>query len=385
MNQNTIYLDYAATTPVDNKVLDEIRRISEGIFGNSASGSHSFGWQAEGVLRAARQTIAQILSADSRDIFFTSGATESNNWVLQRIAGPKPAHFISTKIEHKSVLEPLNYLEQLGHEVTYLPVSPMGLVNPEELLGALKPETVLVSMMLVNNETGTLQNIKELAGIVHQNSKARFHTDATQAVGKIAVSVNDLDIDFLSASAHKFYGPKGVGILIAKNSIHEPLAPLIFGGGHEFGQRAGTVNTPGIHGMASALELASKELNNELSRINALATDFFDALSIAPERSIVVNGSRDQKIPHIINLTTTNIPSGVLLPRLSQFALSAGAACATGSGAGSYVIRELTKNDQTAACSFRISLGRATTSQQLQQLAKELIKQIKELKDAGFC
>ena len=328
-----IYLDYAATCPVDPRVADQMMQCltEDGIFGNPASRSHRFGWQAEERVDIARNQIADLINADPREIVFTSGATESNNLAIKGIAhfyGKKGKHIITSKTEHKAVLDPCRQLEREGYEVTYLEPQPSGLFELAQIKDAMREDTVLVSIMQVNNETGVIQDVKAI-GELCRSRKIMFHVDAAQSIGKIDVDVKDMNIDLLSISAHKAYGPKGIGALYVSRKPRVRLEAQMHGGGHERGMRSGTLPTHQIVGMGEALRIAKEEMHSEGERILALRQRLYNGLKDIEE--VYVNGHADQKVPGILNISFAYVEGESLIMALKDLAVSSGSACTSAS------------------------------------------------------
>jgi len=374
---NPVYLDYAATTPVDPKVAEKMAACLtlDGNFANPASRSHRYGWMAEEAVENARQQIADRIGADVREIVWTSGATEANNLAIKGAlehVGVEGKHIITSAIEHKAVLDTCAYMETQGVEVTYLQPNEEGIVNPQQVKDAIKSNTVLVSVMFVNNELGSINPIKEIAQIC-QKSQVLLHVDAAQALGKVVVDVSDLGIDLLSLSAHKFYGPKGMGALFVKRGIK--IAAQIHGGGHERGMRSGTLATHQIVGMGEAAALINHE---EIQHIANLRQSLLDGL--ASVEGVHVNGQLSQGVPHIINISFAGVDGESLLLSLPQVAVSSGSACNSATMAPSYVLKAIGLSDDLAHASIRFSLGRFTTQEQIQQVVENVATAVKRLK-----
>ncbi|WP_396587544.1 IscS subfamily cysteine desulfurase [Bermanella sp. R86510] len=374
---NPVYLDYAATTPVDPKVAEKMAACLtlDGNFANPASRSHRYGWMAEEAVENARQQIADRIGADVREIVWTSGATEANNLAIKGAlehVGAEGKHIITSAIEHKAVLDTCAYMETQGVEVTYLQPNEEGIVSPQQVKDAIKSNTVLVSVMFVNNELGSINPIKEIAQIC-QKSQVLLHVDGAQALGKVVVDVSDLGIDLLSLSAHKFYGPKGMGALFVKRGIK--VAPQIHGGGHERGMRSGTLATHQIVGMGEAAALINHE---EIQHIANLRKSLLDGL--ASVEGVHVNGQLSQGVPHIINISFAGVDGESLLLSLPQVAVSSGSACNSATMAPSYVLKAIGLSDDLAHASIRFSLGRFTTQEQIQQVVENVTTAVKRLK-----
>lgn len=385
----TIYLDNNATTALDPRIAPVMQPFFCEFFGNSASISHSYGWKAAEIVEQARVAIAQGIGAkDPKEIIFTSGTTESNNLVIKGLffarQSKKKFHVITQKTEHACVLESLKFIESLGAEVTYLDVDASGFVNPDDLKSVLKKHTALVSIMYANNEIGTIQNIRELARITHENSAALFHTDAAQAVGKIPVDVMQDGVDLLSFSAHKIYGPKGIGALYVRARVPKiNLVPLLHGGGHEFGLRSGTLNVPGIVGFAEGLRLCEQELSEEMVRLTRLRDDFTREI-LAKLDYVEINGSVTNRLPGNMNLSFRFVDAGELMLAMPGLAVSSGSACATGSTEPSPVILAIGKDKQVAKSSLRFGLGRFTTEDDMKHAAEIVVKAVKKLREKSL-
>lgn len=369
-----IYLDYAATTPVDPRVAEKMMQYltMDGIFGNPASRSHRFGWQAEEAVDEARQHIADLINADSREIVFTSGATESSNLAIKGAAEfyqRKGKHVITVKTEHKATLDTCRELERRGWEVTYLDVQENGLLDLNKLKDAIREDTTVISVMHVNNEIGVIQDIKAIAKLCREN-KIIFHVDAAQSAGKIIVDVQDLDVDLMSLSGHKMYGPKGIGALYVRRKPRTRLVAQMHGGGHERGMRSGTLATHQIVGMGEAARLAKLELGSEAERIRSLRDRLWNGVKGIEETYI--NGDPDNGVPGIFNISFNFVEGESLIMALKDLAVSSGSACTSASLEPSYVLRALGRNDELAHSSIRFSIGRFTTEEEI-DYAIELI------------
>lgn len=378
-----IYLDYAATCPVDPRVAEQMMECltPDGIFGNPASRSHRFGWQAEERVDIARNQIADLINADPREIVFTSGATESDNLAIKGIAhfyGKKGKHIITSKTEHKAVLDPCRQLEREGYDITYLEPQPSGLFTLEQIENALRDDTILVSIMHVNNETGVIQDVKAI-GELCRSRKVMFHVDAAQSVAKIDVDVKDMNIDLLSISAHKAYGPKGIGALYVSRKPRVRLEAQMHGGGHERGMRSGTLATHQIVGMGEAMRIAKEEMHNEGERILALRQRLYNGLKNIEE--VYVNGDLEQKVPGILNISFAYVEGESLIMALKDLAVSSGSACTSASLEPSYVLRALGLNDELAHSSIRFSIGRFTTEAQIDYTITLVNEAIGRLRD----
>lgn len=381
MMRHPIYLDYSATTPVDERVVQAMVPWLGEQFGNPASNSHAWGWDAEEAVARAREQVAALIHASPQEIIWTSGATESNNLALKGVAefhAGKGRHIITVRTEHKAVLDACRALEHQGFELTYLDVEPDGRVRPQALLDALRPDTIMVSAMLVNNEIGTIQDVARLAALCRERG-VLFHTDAAQATGKIAIDVRELDVDLMSLSAHKTYGPKGIGALYVRRKPRVRLAAQIHGGGHERGLRSGTLATHQIVGMGAAFALAQEEMDNELPRIRRLRDQLWDALGDLPD--IYLNGDLDHRVAHNLNFSVAHVEGEALLMSVPELAISSGSACTSASLEPSHVLKALGRDDMLAHSSLRITLGRYTTAQDTQVAAQAIRTQIQRLRD----
>ncbi len=371
--QTPIYLDYAATTPVDPRVADKMIPYLTQTFGNPASNSHSFGWVAEEAVENARNEIAALIGADSKEIVFTSGATESNNLAIKGAAhfyAAKGKHLITLKTEHKAVLDTMRELEREGFEVTYLGVQENGLVDLAELQAAIRPDTTLVSTMWVNNEIGVIQDIAAIGQICKEHD-VLLHVDAAQATGKVHINVRELNIGLMSMSAHKTYGPKGIGALYVRRKPRVRLEAQMHGGGHERGFRSGTLATHQIVGMGEAYRLARLEMDAENERILALRNRFLDAIKDIDE--VYINGDLQQRVPQNLNVSFNFVEGESLIMAVKELAVSSGSACTSASLEPSYVLRALGRNEELAHSSLRITFGRFTTEADV-DFAAELIK-----------
>lgn len=376
MNQ-PIYLDYAATTPVDPQVAEKMVACltMDGNFANPASRSHVYGWKAEEAVEHGRRQVADLVGADPREIVWTSGATESNNLAIKGMAHAlqdKGRHLVTCKIEHKAVIDCFKQLEQEGFEVAWLEPGPGGFIAPEQLQAALREDTVLVSLMHVNNEIGTVNDIQALGEIAHAGG-AVFHVDAAQSTGKLAIDLRVLPVDLMSFSAHKTYGPKGVGALFVRRTLMPKPQAQMHGGGHERGLRSGTLATHQIVGMGEAFELAGKLMKGENARVSALRDTLLSGL--AGLDGVSLNGSADQRVPHNLNLAFAGVDGELLLLALKDLALSTGSACTSAAVEPSYVLRGIGLSDELAHSSIRLSLGRFTSEQDVQRAA-EIICQV---------
>jgi len=358
-----IYFDYSATTPVDPRVRDKMVECLtlEGNFGNPASRSHVFGWKAEEAVEEARQHVADLVNSDPREIVWTSGATESDNLALKGAAHfykNKGKHIVTSKIEHKAVLDSCRQLEREGFEVTYLDPDTKGLISPQAVADAIRDDTILVSFMHVNNEIGVINDIKAI-GHVCRDKKVLFHVDAAQSTGKIDIDLQDMPVDLMSFSAHKTYGPKGVGALYVRRKPRVRLEAQMHGGGHERGMRSGTLPTHQIVGMGEAFRIAKEEMHDEAVRVRALRDRFLKGLEGMEE--VYINGDLDHRVPGNINVSFNFVEGESLIMALKDLAVSSGSACTSASLEPSYVLRALGMDDELAHSSLRFSIGRFTT------------------------
>ena len=390
MPQLPIYLDYHATTPVDPRVVERMTPYFTDRFGNAASRHHPFGWAARDAVEAARRQVARLIGADPREICFTSGATESNNLALKgalAACGGRPLHVVTVATEHPAVLDPCRRLVDGGAGVTVVEPNPDGLVSPAAIERALTADTVLVSVMLANNEIGVLQPISAIAALTRARG-ILLHSDAAQAVGRVPVDVEALGVDLLSLTAHKLYGPKGVGALyVRRRRPRVPLAPLIDGGGHEHGLRSGTLNVPGIVGFGAAAEICSADLKPEAARIGGLRDRLLAALGERLD-GVTVNGSLEQRLPHNLNVSFAGIEGESLLVGLDDVAVSSGAACSSASPTlePSHVLCAIGVADELARASLRFGLGRWTTAEEIDYAADKvgsLVTRLRQLFPAG--
>lgn len=370
-----IYLDYAATTPVDKSVADVMMKYltADGIFANPASRSHRLGWQAEEAVDIARHQVADLINADAREIVFTSGATESDNLALKGVmhqSRNKGKHLITIATEHKAVIDPALQLEREGFDVTFLSVDSKGLVDIQALKQALREDTVLVSVMHVNNELGVVQDIKAISECCRAHN-VLLHVDAAQSVGKLPVDVEQLGVDLLSISAHKMYGPKGIGALYVRRKPKVQLDAEMHGGGHERGMRSGTLATHQIVGLGEAAQLASQRLEDDQAHYRDLSQLFLDKLLAEP--GIKLNGHASQRVPNIMNLSFANVEGELLLMSLKDLAISSGSACTSASVEPSYVLRAIGLSDELAHASLRFSVGRDTTMQNMEDAAEHVL------------
>lgn len=377
-----IYMDNQATTPVDPRVLDEMMPYFKADFGNAASRTHSFGWAAETAVDRAREQIADLIRADARDIVFTSGATESDNLAIKGVAsvcGEKGGHIITQATEHHAVLDSCKALERRGFDVSLLPVDRYGRVEPEAVSDAIGDNTLLVSIMAANNEVGTVQPLVEIGAICRERN-ILFHCDAAQAVGKLPIDVQALGIDLLSISAHKLYGPKGVGALYVRGRPRVRLVAEIDGGGHERGMRSGTLNVPGIVGLGAACELAGAEMSAEGVRLRGLRerlkTRLFDGLD-----DVFLNGHPTERLDGNLNLSFEGVDGESLMVGLNEIALSSGSACTSAALEPSYVLRALGVSNRLAESSIRFGIGRFNTEAEIDHVAGRVIGEVERLRE----
>lgn len=377
-----IYLDYAATTPVDARVAEKMMQFltMDGEFGNPASRSHRFGWQAEEAVEIARSQIAELINADPREIVFTSGATESNNLAIKGAADfyhKKGKHLITVKTEHKATLDTMRQLEREGFEVTYLEPHTDGLVSIAMLEAAIRPDTSVVSIMFVNNEIGVVQDIAGI-GELCRSKGIIFHVDAAQAAGKVDIDLQTLKVDLMSFSAHKAYGPKGIGALFVRRKPRIRLEAQMHGGGHERGMRSGTLPTHQIVAMGEAFRIAKLEMHDEIQRITALRDRLLNGVKDIEQ--VFLNGNREQRVPHITNISFNYVEGESLIMALKDIAVSSGSACTSASLEPSYVLRALGMSDELAHSSIRFSIGRFTTEAQIDHTIKIVHQAIEKLR-----
>ncbi|MGB2102462.1 MAG: IscS subfamily cysteine desulfurase [Porticoccaceae bacterium] len=378
-----IYLDYASTTPVDPAVADQMVEFltPSGHFGNPASRSHMFGWQAEAAVEDARADVAGLIGADPREIVWTSGATEANNLAIKGCAHfntRKGKHIITSKIEHKAVLDTCRQLEREGFEVTYLDPDKHGLIQPQAIADALREDTTVVSIMHVNNELGTLNDIAAIGKLCREN-KVFFHVDAAQSAGKTEIDVEAMQVDMMSFSAHKIYGPKGIGALYVRRKPRVRIEAQMHGGGHERGMRSGTLPTHQIVGMGAAFKLGAELLAEESARIEKLRNRLWDGVSDMDE--VYLNGSSKQHVPGIINISFAFVEGESLIMALRDLAVSSGSACTSASLEPSYVLRALGLNDEMAHSSIRFSIGRYTTEKDVDDAIAKVRHAVEKLRE----
>jgi cysteine desulfurase len=379
-----IYLDYSATTPVDPRVAKVMMEYltPEGEFGNPASRSHAYGWHAEQAVEQARKNVADLIGADPREIVWTSGATESDNLAIKGAAHfyrKKGQHVITCKTEHKAVLDTCRQLEREGYEVTYLDPEPNGLIDLAKLEAAIRPDTILVSIMHVNNEIGVIQDLAAIGKLTRERGIV-FHTDAAQSAGKVPIDVNEMNVDLLSLSAHKIYGPKGIGALYVRRKPRIRLEAQMHGGGHERGMRSGTLATHQIAGMGEAFRIAREEMGAEVERIRALRDRLWNGLKDIEE--VYINGDMDHRVAGNLNVSFNFVEGESLIMALKDIAVSSGSACTSASLEPSYVLRALGRNDELAHSSIRFTIGRFTTEEDIDrtiELVRDKVGKLREL------
>ncbi|KAK6089518.1 hypothetical protein P3W45_001517 [Vairimorpha bombi] len=379
-----IYLDAQATKPVDPRVLDAMLPYYTSIFGNPHSRTHSFGWNAEKGVDIARKQVADLIKADDKEIIFTSGATESNNMALKGVVSflqreNKPVHIITTQIEHKCVLDTCRRLEEEGVKVTYLPVNNQGILDTNLLKKSITKDTALVSVMALNNEMGSIQPLKEIGKICRDN-KILFHTDAAQAVGNIDIDVNDMNIDLLSISGHKIYGPKGIGALYVRRKPRVRILPLINGGGQERGLRSGTTPPPLVVGLGKAAEICSQEMKNDYLYIKKLSDKLKNIITKDID-NVVLNGDVNNVYPGCVNISFPYVEGEGLMMNLKDIAVSSGSACTSSSLEPSYVLRALGKNDDLAHSSIRFGISKFTTESEIEKVGKDTVEAVNKLRE----
>ncbi|MGB3405373.1 MAG: IscS subfamily cysteine desulfurase [Microcoleaceae cyanobacterium] len=382
MSTKPIYLDCHATTPVDQRVLTAMLPYFTEHFGNPASVNHLYGWEAEAAVKKARETLATAINASPEEIIFTSGATEANNLAIKGVAEAyfnKGRHIITVETEHNAVLDPCQYLEQLGFEVTFIPVKTDGLVDLNQLEKAIRSNTILVSMMAANNEIGVLQPLEKIGNICRDNN-ILFHTDAAQAIGKIPLDVNSMKIDLMSITAHKIYGPKGIGALyIRRRNPRVKLASQIQGGGHERGFRSGTLYTPQIVGFAEAVNLGLSEIKSETERLTNLRQTLWEKLQTLDD--IYLNGHPTQRLAGNLNISVAGVDGQALLLGLQpMMAVSSGSACTSTKIEPSHVLKAIKRSDSLAYASVRFGMGRFNTLEEIDRVADHTINTIQSLR-----
>ncbi|MDA7778774.1 IscS subfamily cysteine desulfurase [Gammaproteobacteria bacterium] len=381
--QSTIYLDYASTTPVDPRVASKMMQYltPDGEFGNPASRSHRYGWKADDAVEEARSHVANLVNCDPREIVWTSGATEADNLAIKGVARfykSKGNHIITSKIEHKAVLDPCRQLEREGFEVTYLDPNEGGVITAEAIKNAMQENTILVSIMHINNELGTLNNLEEIGNITRE-AGAFFHVDAAQSTGKVDIDLSKLPVDLMSFSAHKTYGPKGIGALFVRRKPRVRIEALIHGGGHERGMRSGTLPTHQIVGMGEAFKIAKEEMESDHLKIKAYHEQFLkEAMKI---EHAYINGDLNNKVPNILNISFNFVEGESLIMGLKDIAVSSGSACTSASLEPSYVLRALGRKDELAHSSIRFSFGRFTSDEDIKNTLSILNKVVDRLRE----
>ncbi|MGD9774532.1 IscS subfamily cysteine desulfurase [Diaphorobacter sp.] len=376
-----IYLDYGATTPVDDRVVDAMIPWLREHFGNPASRSHAWGWEAEEAVEKARGHVADLIGADSREIVWTSGATESNNLAIKGAAHfyqGKGKHLITVKTEHKAVLDVMRELERQGFEVTYLDVQANGLLDFEVLKAAIRPDTILISVMFVNNEIGVIQDIPAIGALCREKGII-FHVDAAQATGKIEIDLASLPVDLMSLASHKTYGPKGVGALYVRRKPRVRIEAQMHGGGHERGMRSGTLPTHQIVGMGEAFRLAKLEMAQDLAKARALQKRLLDGLNDIEQ--VFINGDLERRVPHNLNMSFNYVEGESLIMGIKGLAVSSGSACTSASLEPSYVLRALGRSDELAHSSLRMTIGRFTTEEEIDYAISTIRHNVAKLRE----
>jgi cysteine desulfurase len=379
-----IYLDNHATTPLDPRVLDAMLPFLTSRFGNAASNSHSFGWEAAAAVESARRQIATAIGASPQEIVFTSGATESDNLAVIGVAETcrrRGDHIITAVTEHKAILDSCKHLGKHGFRVTYLPVRPDGMIDLDQLKDAFTDRTILVTIMAANNETGVLQPVEEIGKLCRERG-VLFHSDAVQALGKVPLHVQRAHIDLASLTAHKLYGPKGCGALYVRSEAAASLEPMIHGGGHEHGLRSGTLNVPGIVGFGKACEIAHQEMPEESCRLAGLRNRLRDRLLDALDQ-VAINGSMEHRLPGNLNISFLNVEGETLLTGLHDIALSSGSACSSGKTHASHVLKGLGLSDDAAGSAIRFGIGRFNTEAEIDYVAERVIDLVKNLREVS--
>jgi cysteine desulfurase len=376
-----IYLDYGATTPVDQRVVDAMIPWLREHFGNPASRSHAWGWEAEKAVEKARDQVAELINADPREIIWTSGATESDNLALKGAAQfykTRGKHLVTVKTEHKAVLDTMRELERQGFEVTYLDVREDGLLDLEALKASLRPDTILVSVMLVNNEIGVIQDVAAIGAMCRERSII-FHVDAAQATGKVTIDLAKLPVDLMSLASHKTYGPKGIGALYVRRKPRVRIEAQMHGGGHERGMRSGTLPTHQIVGMGEAYRIAREEMGTEIERIRMLHRRLIEGLSGIEQTFL--NGHPTQRVPHNVNMSFNYVEGESLIMGVKGIAVSSGSACTSASLEPSYVLRALGRSDELAHSSLRMTIGRFTTEEEIDYVVATLKDRVAKLRE----
>ncbi len=378
-----IFLDYHSTTPMDPAVLETMLPYFTQTFGNAASRNHEYGWTAEAAVEKARTQVASLIGASDKEIIFTSGATESNNLAIQGVAQmykEKGRHIITSPIEHKAVLDTCQYLESIGFELTTLPVDQYGRVSAEDVVKAIRPDTILVSVMFANNEIGSINPIAEIGRVCKERGVV-FHTDAVQACGKIPVDVEKMGIDLLSLTAHKMYGPKGVGALyVRRRNPRVRLSPIVHGGGHERGMRSGTLNVPGIVGFGKAAEIAKARLQLDTEHSSRLRDKLWNAIRSRVDE-VHLNGHPTERLPHNLNVSFAYVEGESLMMGIKELAVSSGSACTSASLEPSYVLKSIGVGDELAHSSIRFSVGRNTTDEEIDFAIERVVATVKKLRE----
>ncbi|TFI47822.1 IscS subfamily cysteine desulfurase [Diaphorobacter sp. DS2] len=376
-----IYLDYGATTPVDGRVVDAMIPWLREHFGNPASRSHAWGWEAEEAVEQARGHVADLIGADPREIVWTSGATESNNLAIKGAAHfyqGKGKHLITVKTEHKAVLDVMRELERQGFEVTYLDVQENGLLDIEKFKAAIRPDTILASVMFVNNEIGVIQDIPQLGALCREKGII-FHVDAAQATGKVEIDLTQLPVDLMSLASHKTYGPKGIGALYVRRKPRVRLEAQMHGGGHERGMRSGTLPTHQIVGMGEAFRLAKLEMAQDLEKVQALQKRLLDGLKDVEQ--VFINGDLERRVPHNLNMSFNFVEGESLIMGIKGLAVSSGSACTSASLEPSYVLRALGRSDELAHSSLRMTIGRFTTEEEIDYAISTIRHNVAKLRE----
>jgi len=376
-----IYMDYGATTPVDQRVVDAMIPWLREHFGNPASRSHAWGWEAEAAVEKAREEVAALVNADPREIIWTSGATESDNLAIKGAAQfykTRGKHLITVKTEHKAVLDTMRELERQGFEVTYLDVQEDGLLDLDKLKAAMRSDTILVSVMLVNNEIGVIQDIATIGAMCRERGIV-FHVDAAQATGKVTIDLAVLPVDLMSLASHKSYGPKGIGALYVRRKPRVRIEAQMHGGGHERGMRSGTLPTHQIVGMGEAYRLARAEMGTEIERIRMLHRKLVDGLSVIEQTFL--NGHPTQRVPHNVNMSFNYVEGESLIMGVKGIAVSSGSACTSASLEPSYVLRALGRSDELAHSSLRMTIGRFTTEEEINYVVSTLKDRVAKLRE----
>jgi cysteine desulfurase len=376
-----IYMDYGATNPVDQRVVDAMIPWLREHFGNPASRSHAWGWEAEAAVEKAREQVAELIGADPREIVWTSGATESNNLALKGAAQfykGRGKHIITVKTEHKAVLDTVRELERQGFEATYLDVQEDGLLDLDKLKAAMRPDTILVSVMFVNNEIGVIQDIPAIGALCRERGIV-FHVDAAQATGKVAIDLATLPVDLMSLASHKTYGPKGIGALYVRRKPRVRIEAQMHGGGHERGMRSGTLPTHQIVGMGEAFRIAREEMGTELERIRMLQKRLIDGLSDIEQTFL--NGHPEKRVPHNVNMSFNFVEGESLIMGIKGIAVSSGSACTSASLEPSYVLRALGRSDELAHSSLRMTIGRFTTEEEIDYVVSTLKDRVAKLRE----